>query len=381
LINKYILECKKRTSFSDRILCLRELYYETHDGNVACALAVELESQGNLEEALKYYRVAMKRYPKAEYKLKAQRSFERLERQIATQRRELSKICSEEKSTIEDLYLLDPRTTLFVVTCTKDKIWSQKRNVDEYVPAISAYTGKTVTNFLKFLKEKRLEEKGFKWIILSAKYGYVEPSHPIRNYNVTFNDVATGPISDDSLYAQVMYQKRWGNVSLRNFKKVIVYRGKTYIEKVRKSFKDTEAQIIDGTKLVEGLKDTDMQYPRLEHLTSKAKGNHFKELFEVFWKKLTNILREERLIRNWTVDSGFIGRGDFKAVYRIGNYILCYPPNALNVQKVPKRDFKLMFENWQDYIHHRISRADLRNKSRFTKYTISILYQYRELLE
>jgi len=38
--------------------------------------------------------------------------------------------------------------------------------------------------------------------------------------------------------------------------------------------------------------------------------------FEEFWRRLTNALRVEQLIRNWTVDSGYLSREDFTAIYR-----------------------------------------------------------------
>jgi len=102
--------------------------------------------------------------------------------------------------------------------------------------------------------------------------------------------------------------------------------------------------------------------------------------FDEFWKKLTTVLRDKRLIRNWTRDSGYLGKGDFYAVYRGGNVIICILESG-SVLRVPKEDFELLFNHWEDYIKGRYPRHLLRNKSRFTKYTISILNQYGEFLQ
>ncbi|MGB2841091.1 MAG: hypothetical protein WBC40_01220 [Halobacteriota archaeon] len=56
----------------------------------------------------------------------------------------------------------------------------------------------------------------------------------------------------------------------------------------------------------------------------------------------------KKTIRNWTMDNGYIGRGDFGAIAK-GIYIECYPPEAENPQKIPGTDFQFMYENWQNY--------------------------------
>jgi len=102
--------------------------------------------------------------------------------------------------------------------------------------------------------------------------------------------------------------------------------------------------------------------------------------FDDFWRNLRDKLQEQVVIRNWTRDNGYLGQGDFGAIFRDG-YIECHPPEAENPQKVPKQDFRFMYENWKDYTEGRIKRSQLRDRSRFTKYTISILHQYEDLME
>jgi hypothetical protein len=100
--------------------------------------------------------------------------------------------------------------------------------------------------------------------------------------------------------------------------------------------------------------------------------------FDDFWRHLKDELQEEQTIRNWTMDKEYLG-GDFDAIAK-GNYIECYPPKAKNLQKVPRSDFQFMYENWQNYIHRRIRRRQLSDRSRFTKYTISIIRQFEHLI-
>jgi hypothetical protein len=86
-------------------------------------------------------------------------------------------------------------------------------------------------------------------------------------------------------------------------------------------------------------------------------------------------LSNKPMIKNWTLSSGFIGE-DFEAGPVSGNYVEIRPPSALTYQKVPRKDFELIFENWNAYLNKEISRGDLAKRSRFTKYTISIIHQY-----
>ena len=112
---------------------------------------------------------------------------------------------------------------LFIVNCTKTKAWSNNNDEskDEYIRAGCAYCGSTFVRFKYFLAEleKRLGEKNIShpiyWVILSAKYGFIEPDHPIHNYNVAFNYEETGPISILSLIRQAAYQKRRWRISCK----------------------------------------------------------------------------------------------------------------------------------------------------------------------
>jgi len=97
--------------------------------------------------------------------------------------------------------------------------------------------------------------------------------------------------------------------------------------------------------------------------------------FEDFWRMLTTGLSNRTVIRNWTVDKGHLGQGDFTA-QAARDYVLCDAPGAGHLQRVPKRDFEMMFERWNAYLHGAVRRSEMRDFSRFTKYTISILHHF-----
>jgi len=128
----------------------------------------------------------------------------------------------------------------------------------------------------------------FRWVISSAKYGYLEPEHPIGDYDVTFSDKRTGPISDESLYFQVMYQKRWGSVRLRDFKKIVCFCSQTYLDKVRKSFRDTGAQVIDGGKQVHQTQSS--LQPEKKVPSSMSETTHLPPRASDFQRALQDIL-------------------------------------------------------------------------------------------
>jgi hypothetical protein len=100
------------------------------------------------------------------------------------------------------------------------------------------------------------------------------------------------------------------------------------------------------------------------------------EDFEHFWSRITSALKTKTKITNWSVDKGNIGKGDFDAWYESGECIKVDAPKAENVQSVPKEHFELVFDQWHSYCERRLPRYKLRDNSRFTKYTISIIHHF-----
>lgn len=135
--------------------------------------------------------------------------------------------------------------------------------------------------------------------------------------------------------------------------------------------KEIEIVLLHGD---EGLKPAD-----LKAMTVQSKPKEPKKTdFEIFWSKMKTWLSDRRRIANWTANSGEIGE-DFEAEHAGGNYIFVYPKSALRKQRVPKKDFEVIYEKWDEYVERLIPRYYFFKgpiaRSRFTKYTISIIHQ------
>ena len=176
-------------------------------------------------KAMEYYREATEKFSLLKYKQLAFEKVRRIEQILKTQTAECTAVISHD--------------ALYIVNCTRIKIGDLDPRAPPFVPAIIAYQGSSFKKFLKYV-----EREGIKWwLILSAKYGFIEPWHPIENYDVSFDKEETGPITDKSLRNQVLHQTRWnyaGNPRrLRDFKIVYVYTSNNvYLEKVKKAFMD-----------------------------------------------------------------------------------------------------------------------------------------------
>ena len=110
------------------------------------------------------------------------------------------------------------------------------------------------------------------------------------------------------------------------------------------------------------------------HKNRRNKGMH------EFWGKLTNALKNEQLIRNWTIHSGYTGKRDFTAIYREDDNIECKLLYTKKSQRVSREDIKTMYDNWENYVEKKLTRKELRGMIRFINYTISILHQYEKLM-
>jgi len=239
-INRRIKEC---LDSSDPICCLQNLVEKENDGMVALALGKQYERRSMLAEALRSFEKAESLFPHEEWKEKARQAKERVEQRLTQEPR------GEEQW--EEL--------LFVVSCTKKKIWNEKPDADEYFKAVQAYLG---DDFVDWVKDP-LSEK-VRWIILSAKYGFIEPNHPISNYDVTFNDPETGPISDQTLINQVKYQCRWKDRrKLNSFKQIVVRGSPTYFQKAKIAFCPSKASVISWDEYKVGLSRVNQGISRL----------------------------------------------------------------------------------------------------------------------
>ncbi|MEM3428068.1 MAG: hypothetical protein QXG63_01290 [Nitrososphaerales archaeon] len=130
---------------------------------------------------------------------------------------------------------------LIVVPCGKSKIWDVDQDRGP-TRAEEAYTGGP-------FKVNRAFAKRFadRWVILSAKYGFIDPSFTIpENYNVTFKDPSTNPISLEQLRSQVDEMK------LDAYDVVIALGGRDYTSIVKRCFGDKKKVICPAEGLPVG---------------------------------------------------------------------------------------------------------------------------------
>ncbi len=97
--------------------------------------------------------------------------------------------------------------------------------------------------------------------------------------------------------------------------------------------------------------------------------------FDSFWNDLLIDLKTSKKIKNWTTKKSHFGE-DFTAQVKNNHSILITTLKG-SEQSVPKRDFQLIYDNWEGYVSENIPRKDFL-QSRFTKYTISIIHQFGE---
>ncbi|MBN2336539.1 hypothetical protein JXL21_13355, partial [Candidatus Bathyarchaeota archaeon] len=102
-----------------------------------------------------------------------------------------------------------------------------------------------------------------------------------------------------------------------------------------------------------------------------------EKTFGTLWSTVWDDLADYKPVRNWTRDSGYLGRGDFTA-RRTEEGVECFMEYSGKVLLVPLEDLRYMYDNYRRYTSGNITRSELSSNSRFTKYTISILHMYED---
>ena len=121
---------------------------------------------------------------------------------------------------------------LVIIPCGKGKVWDRKPHAGA-VRARDAYTGAPFK-----VNREYAETFGSRWIILSAKYGFVNPDFLIPEpYNVTFKKRSSGPVSVAKLKEQI------ADFGLDRFPTVIALGGKEYRAAVREAFASRPVRI------------------------------------------------------------------------------------------------------------------------------------------
>lgn len=121
---------------------------------------------------------------------------------------------------------------LVIVPCGQRKIWDKKPEAGP-TRAKDAYIGSP------FVVNRRFAEHfAEQWIILSAKYGFIEPEFVIPEpYNVTFKRKSTNPVANTTLREQVC------RLHLSRFDQVIGLGGKEYRNAIEAAFEETSVQL------------------------------------------------------------------------------------------------------------------------------------------
>ncbi len=121
------------------------------------------------------------------------------------------------------------KKVLFIVTCTKSKVWTEGKDVPKYVPAKEAYTGQYMKDWLNSDESKR-----YPWLVFSSKYGIIEPDHPIRNYDIHFIR-HPGAISETTILRQILFQE-FDGLEIKNFDIVYFVGSLEYYRKLKQVF-------------------------------------------------------------------------------------------------------------------------------------------------
>lgn len=122
--------------------------------------------------------------------------------------------------------------SLVVVPSGRRKIWENKPNARPTL-AKNVYTGPPFK-----VNREYAETFSDKWVILSPKYGFIEPDFIIpEDYNVNFNDPKTNPISLSELREQAKDR-------FSEYPCIVALGGKTYANLVIETFKSTDRKVI-----------------------------------------------------------------------------------------------------------------------------------------
>jgi hypothetical protein len=121
---------------------------------------------------------------------------------------------------------------LVIIPCGAGKIWD-KSPAHPSCPAKDVYTGSPFK-----VNKQYAEMFAEKWVILSAKYGYIEPTFVISgNYDVTFKDLKTNPVTVTTLKQQIR------DKGLDSYSSIIGLGGIEYRNRIQQSFSPYHKQI------------------------------------------------------------------------------------------------------------------------------------------
>ena len=83
-------------------------------------------------------------------------------------------------------------------------------------------------------------------------------------------------------------------------------------------------------------------------------------------------LKPGTTVKNWTALKGYLG-DEFTIVSVSDKAVEIDTPKAKHVQRVSRQDFEVTFDNWSAYCSAKLSRQELTEMTRYSKYTLSII--------
>jgi hypothetical protein len=126
---------------------------------------------------------------------------------------------------------------LIIVPCGKKKIWD-KFPKKGHVYAKDAY----ISPYFKLCR-KYAEKFADKWVIISAKYGFIEPDFTIpRNYDISFNNSKNKVVSVKKLKEQAK------KLRFEDYQSVTVLGGDKYAQVIKKALEDFKVQTSNPLK-------------------------------------------------------------------------------------------------------------------------------------
>ncbi|NLX85437.1 MAG: hypothetical protein GXZ00_07465 [Synergistaceae bacterium] len=129
----------------------------------------------------------------------------------------------------EYLSAFEKGSLLNIVACSGAKIWSKYGDDTKSYPARIAYQGgmfkQAVGCFENFKNKTGIEPL---WLILSAKYGFIEPDKEITNYNISFSERK----DCNSVIPPVELLNQWAEKELGKYSVIFVWGGRAYAKRI-----------------------------------------------------------------------------------------------------------------------------------------------------
>lgn len=94
---------------------------------------------------------------------------------------------------------------------------------------------------------------------------------------------------------------------------------------------------------------------------------------EEMWNELKGRIAPDSQIQTWTADKGY-GEDKFIVVAVKGGFVHVVSPGEERAQKIPDQDFVAVLGLWNDYVDGKIKREQIHDRTRFSKYVVSILH-------